>query len=82
MRPTHRHGNFAELFANTVAHDAPQVETVVGFLGYRCAPLARYGRRFRLVGHDGTAVARRRRRCCCRCRRRRGLGVVASFLAG
>ena len=30
---SHRHGDLGQLLANTVAHDGPQVEAVVGFLG-------------------------------------------------
>ncbi len=37
---TYRHGNFGELLADAVLHDAPQIEGVVGLVGDMSPPLS------------------------------------------
>lgn len=37
---THRHGNFGQLLADAVLHDAPQIEGIVGFVRDVSPPLS------------------------------------------
>lgn len=37
---THRHGNFGQLLADAVLHDAPQIEGIVGFVWDVSPPLS------------------------------------------
>lgn len=46
---THRHRDLRQLFANTVLHDAPKVQRVVGFIRNTGSPLFQVLRRRLLV---------------------------------